>query len=676
MTRGSRLLLFVSSLLLIAVGPSLAHAKCSGLRAAQFPMVLNYSGAPLREIGRWFQYFDDMAKEMSVDEALRRFATSQGLKSVASDHFTTRYSTKITWAALAVRNATAMPVKIVPSTNVPWIRIVEIYAVRDGCTVEPLLRRSETTPYRSGDFAGNFLTAEPVRLAAGEDVVFVFRYGSYGFGLLPVSLESEGSLQEVVRHHDARQIAFFAFTIGFLILFLGFNFALSGVEAFLPSAMFTVAILLMAQIEGLLFRYVWPDWPGWNADASFYLLVVVVVLVFLSACYLARSEDNDLFCLIMRSAAALCAALPLLAFSIEVPTLTLMALVVCPAAIASLVVAVFIWARGVWLRQSFAVVYGGAMGAGTLIGLMAMVVGVSQVSYLGHELAQVMYLIMSLTLMTALTTRAQMIRREYELALEREVIAAKRDMEMSQALAKSEREFYKARRMAEHRRSQLAEVSHDLRQPVAALRLIAFQLGRGLKNNDQDAIVRALDYIEEVLNEYLSDSTSTDDDHIAGNDDIISGDADGHFSISVLLQTVDSLFQNVAESRNIELRVVQSSAIAAGGIVPLLRIVSNLVVNAINNGGHNKVLVGVRRRRRMTEIIVADNGPGIAQCDQQRLFEKFEKSADSSGLGLGLSIVREIASQNGFDIAMASQPGKGTMFTVTVPRLTAADCTL
>ena len=159
-----------------------------------------------------------------------------------------------------------------------------------------------------------------------------------------------------------------------------------------------------------------------------------------------------------------------------------------------------------------------------------------------------------------------------------------------------------------------------------------------------------------------------DDTLVAGLDDEMTpSNADDAFVIGVLLQTVDSLFHNVAESRNMELRVVPSSAAVKGGIIPLLRIVSNLVVNAINNGSNSKVLVGVRRRRQLIEVVVADNGPGIEECDQQRLFEKYEKSADSSGLGLGLSIVREIASQNGFDLSMASQLGSGTVFTVSVP---------
>ena len=116
-------LLFVSSIVLIVVAPSLAYAKCGGLRAAQFPMVLEYTGEPLREVGRWFQYFDDMTNDLALDKALERFANAAGLKSVGTDHFATRYSTKITWAALAVRNSTAQPFEILPTTNVPWIRI-------------------------------------------------------------------------------------------------------------------------------------------------------------------------------------------------------------------------------------------------------------------------------------------------------------------------------------------------------------------------------------------------------------------------------------------------------------------------------------------------------------------------------------------------------------------------
>jgi signal transduction histidine kinase len=66
-------------------------------------------------------------------------------------------------------------------------------------------------------------------------------------------------------------------------------------------------------------------------------------------------------------------------------------------------------------------------------------------------------------------------------------------------------------------------------------------------------------------------------------------------------------------------------------------------------------------------VIVADTGPGIAG-DPERIFERFTRSADSGGTGLGLTIARQLVELHGGSLTAANEPTGGARFTVTFPR--------
>jgi signal transduction histidine kinase len=67
-------------------------------------------------------------------------------------------------------------------------------------------------------------------------------------------------------------------------------------------------------------------------------------------------------------------------------------------------------------------------------------------------------------------------------------------------------------------------------------------------------------------------------------------------------------------------------------------------------------------------VTVADEGPGIATPDQQRIFERFEQAhGKEKGTGLGLAIARRLARSLGGDVTVESAPGAGARFTLTLP---------
>jgi signal transduction histidine kinase len=101
------------------------------------------------------------------------------------------------------------------------------------------------------------------------------------------------------------------------------------------------------------------------------------------------------------------------------------------------------------------------------------------------------------------------------------------------------------------------------------------------------------------------------------------------------------------------------------------QVLTNLITNALRYGGGQQVEVSVRQQDGRARMSVSDRGPGIAAEDQARIFEQFERTADSRrqapGLGLGLYIARQIARSHGGEIELESAPGEGATFSVTLP---------
>jgi signal transduction histidine kinase len=102
----------------------------------------------------------------------------------------------------------------------------------------------------------------------------------------------------------------------------------------------------------------------------------------------------------------------------------------------------------------------------------------------------------------------------------------------------------------------------------------------------------------------------------------------------------------------------------------ILQVLSNLIGNAIKftpEGG--RITLAARKLDRAVEVSVKDNGPGIAEEDQRKLFEKFSQLAlgSRSGIGLGLFIAKWIVEGHGGRIGVTSEVGKGSTFSFVLP---------
>jgi signal transduction histidine kinase len=220
----------------------------------------------------------------------------------------------------------------------------------------------------------------------------------------------------------------------------------------------------------------------------------------------------------------------------------------------------------------------------------------------------------------------------------------------------------------------LASMSHELRTPLNAIggyvELVEMGIHGPVTPAQREALGRvkmSQQHLLTLINDVLTFAKVE-----AGRIDL---DLREH-SVSGLLATIEPLVSPLAEAKQIVLSVdaCDPSLGLAGDAERTRQILLNLVGNAIKfTGPGGRVRLTCEERDGWAEIRVSDNGPGIAPEKQESIFDPFVQverrfSNPREGVGLGLSISRDLARAMGGELSVASVPGEGSTFTLRLPR--------
>ncbi|HTI81640.1 MAG TPA: PAS domain S-box protein [Acetobacteraceae bacterium] len=215
-------------------------------------------------------------------------------------------------------------------------------------------------------------------------------------------------------------------------------------------------------------------------------------------------------------------------------------------------------------------------------------------------------------------------------------------------------------------------IAHELNQPLTAVSNYAGALGRMLATGNADQ-ARAHDIVERIRAQAgrAGDVIRRLRDHVAKRAATRHlEDVNATVSEAVELGLIGMRHQNVRT----ELRLDPAVGLAPIDRVQIGQVVINLVRNALEamqEREPRELTVATRPDHGMVEIIVSDTGPGLSSDVAERLFQAFV-TTKASGLGLGLSICREIVEAHEGRITAAANPAGGTIFTVALPRSSGA----
>jgi signal transduction histidine kinase len=213
--------------------------------------------------------------------------------------------------------------------------------------------------------------------------------------------------------------------------------------------------------------------------------------------------------------------------------------------------------------------------------------------------------------------------------------------------------------------------AHDLKTPITAVNLQAQAAAREARTKGLSP-----ERVQTSLNEIVRKSeravfmidTLLDVTRISGGKlELDLEDVD----LAELVRDVAARMERELKAADCTLLLVASTPVVGRwDRFRLDQMVTNLLANAQKYGRGKPIDVTVRAADRKAVLTVRDHGIGIAEADQARIFERFERTEAArgfSGLGLGLWIVREIIRAHEGSISVASVPGRETTFTVELP---------
>jgi len=300
-----------------------------------------------------------------------------------------------------------------------------------------------------------------------------------------------------------------------------------------------------------------------------------------------------------------------------------------------------------------------------VIGGTFLAVLVKGTAIVGGDLFRWLFALVTIPVMAAIGFAVADIRRSRDSALAAAASAARKDAELSAALLETERNYTRARDIAAQRMQRISTVSHDIRQPIGAMRAELDSLKGEIAADNSERLDRILNHFDALTNEYARSGKYGAPKDAKEGAAMVEGSE--NVPVSLLFSMLKRMFDAEAKSKGIDLRFVASACVFHAPAVILMRICANLVLNAIHHSQATRILVGVRRTRDDWRLEILDDGIGFPSSNVGSALVAGVKGDDSDGSGLGLSIVRELSAVHDLDLRYQSVEGRGAAFSISVP---------
>jgi len=218
----------------------------------------------------------------------------------------------------------------------------------------------------------------------------------------------------------------------------------------------------------------------------------------------------------------------------------------------------------------------------------------------------------------------------------------------------------------QQRRNMLADISHELRSPITIMQGNLEGMIDGVYAADKERLKSLYD--ETQILSRLVDDLRTLSLAVSGSLQLKREPTD----LGLLIREVISAFESQANEKEIKIDL-SAEAVDEIDIDPqrVHEVLSNLVGNALRyTPSQGVVKVGATESasglERNVLVYIQDSGPGIESADLSRIFDRFYKTSDSGGMGLGLSIAKYLVEAHGGKIWAESEVGQGTKISFTL----------
>lgn len=208
--------------------------------------------------------------------------------------------------------------------------------------------------------------------------------------------------------------------------------------------------------------------------------------------------------------------------------------------------------------------------------------------------------------------------------------------------------------LVDAQKALLANASHELRSPLARISMAIELMGSEAQPEIRSELKRNIGELDQLIDEIL-----------------LASRLDATADTAQVFDDIDLTALVAEECARLDAQL-DAQAIELHGDARLLRrMVRNLLENARRYGNGTPIIVTLSVNRKNILLQVCDSGPGVPEKERENIFEPFYRIAGASeregGVGLGLSLVRQIARRHGGDVICVARSEPGTCFKVSLP---------
>ena len=616
------------------------------------------------DVNRFARFYLEEGTALTLEDIIGRSDAFAGITGPEPDF---GYYSDAMWLKLDVKNISDAPQDRMLMLLTNFMSEISVYFVTNGNTTQ-LLEQDKQSVFETRPVAYHELVA-PFTIGGGEEGSIYIRYLSQGDTVLPLFLETPLGYAQASNQKLAVDFSFYGIMVMLIVASLVGRIFFKN-DTFLAYALYAAGVLLLIfQRDGYAFQFLWPNAPAWNDFSSLVLgsLLPVFAAIFtrsyLSTKSLHPHIDKILIGVGVVNIGVIASAAiigPALAKQIALLSVTISIVVFVSIGVIAL--------RHYGARASFFVIGW----SGLLLGTASMAVihwfSVDITRAQSLDIMRSSMVFDALMMGLASVFRIVNIQRDSEQANRERIAVLDANVQLLERFRRLEQKHEMAQSLADTQSQVIVDTTHDLRQPLFSLRSAISDLVTSKDRRGKlSEIEQSFDYIEELVESALENAIDKDE---AGAEE---RDSEPEVvELHKLFQALSNMFQEDAKKNGVDLRFAATSLRIKGRSFVYLRILSNLISNAIRYAPGGKVLVGARPMKDTVSITVYDQGPGMSEEELSAILERSKRgdaaNEDDGGLGVGLSILAKLAAEHSLEWRLDSEKGVGTKATLIAPR--------
>ncbi len=599
--------------------------------------------------------------------------TMQPLPSTVPDF---GYTAAKIWLTLPVINGTDAQDEWNFSIHANFMQQVALYKIRPDGTIETLLNLYEDSPFDARPVDYPQLVV-PFQLEPNEAATLVLAYYSQGSSRQSMSIETPTSFTKIANISQAKSYGFYGMM---LVMFALVSAALVVLRqaVFAAFAGYLISMFLfVSHSDGVAFQHIWSEFPRFNTMASVVAGSGVMIFGGLFAMtILQTARYHPIMHRVLITVIASILLIDVVLWSTNPQLLKRFLVIMLSVSTLTYLVSGLVAARTRFREVRFYVFAWIAVFIPASLFTARNVFGFEASFITLYDTIRIALVFEALLMGLAIFDRYNQMQ---QYAVEENLRQVQTSLSLSQRLAALEGNYALVSDNFRRQEESVKDTVHDLRQPMQALRLSLRQLINPLSGNATDAtqVDAALAYMERLVAERLVDhklQAENEHDGLNGraHDDGPTREAppETEPGIHEVLRGIHDMFSAEAAAKGLKLRLVLAAPDTSVAGYPLMRVVANLVSNAIKYTKQGRIIIAFRRNGHGHFVEVHDTGPGLKGVEFEKALlrnERLDRDRDAAdGSGLGLSMVKEIVETNDWTISSCASRNTGASIRVVI----------